>query len=61
MRRVVVFSWLLCFFIPLNIEAKKKPFGNGLYWEISDNGVLTVSGRGNMPNYDSDYEKNYHG
>lgn len=51
MRRVVVFSLLLCFFIPLNIEAKKKPFGNGLYWEMTDNGILIISGNGDMINF----------
>ena len=49
MRRVVLFSLLLCFLIPLNIEAKKKPFGNGFYAEITEDGVLISSGTGKMP------------
>lgn len=35
---------------PIRVEAKKKPFGNGLYWEYIDSGVLIISGNGDMPN-----------
>lgn len=49
MRRVVILSLLLCLFIPLNIEAKKKPFGKNLYWEVTPSGTLIISGYGDMP------------
>lgn len=42
---------LLCFLISTNMEAKKKPLGNGVYWELSENGTLTISGNGDMPNF----------
>lgn len=42
---------LLCLFTSVDTEAKKKPFGNGLYWELSENGTLTISGYGRMPDY----------
>ena len=58
MKWTIILCLMLCLIIPTTIEAKKKPFGNGLYWELSDNGVLTISGRGNMPNYAYDKYKN---
>ena len=40
-------------FFSIEIKAEKKPFGNGLYWELNSSGVLTISGIGAMP--DADY------
>ena len=51
MKRISFLFLMLCLFIPTSIVAKKKPFGNGLYWELSDNGILTISGYGNMPSF----------
>lgn len=36
---------MLCLFAPIKIKAQKKPFGNGLFWELNS-GVLTISGNG---------------
>lgn len=55
MKRAVIVFLMLCLVAPICIEAKKKPFGNGLYWELSDNGMLTISGYGNMPSFWSQY------
>ena len=41
---------LMYVFIAYNIYAQKHPFGNGLYWELN-NGVLTISGNGRMPDF----------
>ena len=51
MKRIIVTYLILCLFIPISIEAKKKPLGNGLYWEIYDNGVLVISGNGDIPDF----------
>jgi len=56
-KSILVFS-ILCLIAPMIIEAKKKSFGEGLYWNLS-NGILTISGHGPMPNgspYDSNHE-----
>jgi hypothetical protein len=50
MKKTIITYLILSFLFPLNVEAKKKLFGNGLYWEI-DNGVLTISGNGDMPDH----------
>lgn len=42
---------LLYLLTSINMEAQKNPFGNGLYWELSASGVLTISGNGEMPNF----------
>ena len=42
---------LLCLLASANIEAKKKPLGNGLYWELDKSGTLIISGNGDMPNF----------
>lgn len=55
MKRTILTCLILCVLIPISIEAKKKPFGNGLFWEISDNGILTISGSGRIPDY-SDFK-----
>lgn len=33
------------------MEAKKKSFGYGLYWEVTKQGELIISGRGAIPDY----------
>ena len=38
-------------------EAKKKPFGNGLFWEVTAEGTLIISGRGDMPDFEKDLYK----
>ena len=43
---------LLCILASVDMEAQKNPFGNGLYWELSASGVLTISGNGKMPNFE---------
>jgi len=48
MKRVIIAISLSLLFAA-NIDAKKKPFGQNLTWELS-NGVLTISGKGDMPN-----------
>ena len=53
MKRTIIACLMLCLLTPISIEAKKKLFGNGLFWEISDNGILTISGRGEIPGYPS--------
>lgn len=49
MKRSILICLVLCLIAPITIDAQKEPFGNGLYWELSD-GTLTVSGYGEMPN-----------
>lgn len=51
MKRTIVIYLILCFLVPISVEAKKRSFGKGLYWELSDDGTLTVSGFGIMPDY----------
>jgi hypothetical protein len=51
MKRIVLFCIIFCLVAPIEMEAKKKLLGNGVYWELSDNGTLTISGAGEMPNY----------
>ncbi len=51
MKHRIIIYLIICLLIPVPIEAKKKPFGNGLYWELFDNGTLTISGNGVMPDY----------
>ena len=51
MKRVIIAYLMLCLVVPIAINAEKEPFGNGLYWELSDNGTLTISGNGEMPNF----------
>ena len=51
MKRATIVFLMLCLIAPICIEAKEKPFGNGLYWELSEDGTLTISGFGAMPNY----------
>ena len=58
MRKAALYL-ILCLFIPITVEAKKKPFGNGLFWEF-DNGTLTISGRGEIPEFDYNSSKNFY-
>ena len=51
MKRLLLVYLMLCFVFPITIEAKKKPFGNGLCWELTSDGVLTISGTGYMPDF----------
>ena len=51
MKRAILVYLMLCLVVTICIEAKKKPFGDGLYWELTDDGTLTISGFGTMPNY----------
>lgn len=45
---------LLLFIVPMAMEAKKKEFAPGLYWEVVNNNVLVISGRGAIPDYSVD-------
>ncbi len=50
MKNVLCFISVLLFLsITGSVEAKKKSFGKNLYWELSTDGVLTISGSGDMP------------
>lgn len=51
MKKAFIVYIILCMFFPTVMEAEKKTFGNGLFWEITDDGTLTISGRGNMPDF----------
>ena len=48
MKKRIFICLSLCLFALQNAKAEKKPFGNGLYWEIN-NGTLTITGTGHMP------------
>lgn len=51
MKRVFFIFLALCVIAPFSLEAKKKAFGNGLYWELTEDGTLTISGNGRMPDF----------
>ena len=51
--------WMLCILLPIAMEAKKKPFGNGLYWEVTKQGELIISGKGDMPDFAEPHYKKY--
>ena len=55
MKRVLLVLLLFSLTVPAIVEAKKKPFGDGLYWELTDDGVLTISGNGRMPDKQRGY------
>lgn len=57
MKRSLIVCLIFCLFVPITLEAKKKPFGNGLFWELSADGTLTISGNGNMPELVGDSKK----
>ena len=48
MRKIIL---ALCLLVSMSINAEKKPFGNGLFWDLNSSGVLTISGNGAIPNY----------
>lgn len=49
MKKLLVY-WVLLTVAPMVAMAQKHAFSNGLYWELN-NGVLTISGNGAIPNY----------
>ena len=53
MIKNVLFYLMMLLVIPITTEAKKKPFGHGLYWELTKQGELIISGNGAIPNYNS--------
>ena len=48
MKKTAIFL-MMCLLVSATLEAKKKPFGNGLYWEVTKQGELIISGNGPMP------------
>lgn len=48
MKRAILIYMMLCLITPITIEAKKKKFGENLFWELTDDGTLTISGNGEM-------------
>lgn len=52
MKKSIFLCLVICLFAPITIDAQKKPFGNGLYWELND-GVLKISGNGAIPEHGS--------
>ena len=58
MKRALIVCLILCLIAPVKIVAKKKPFGNGLYWELNS-GVLTISGNGSMPDGPDEYTASF--
>ncbi len=48
MKRAILIYMMLCLIAPMTIEAKKKKLGNNLFWELTDDGTLTISGNGEM-------------
>lgn len=53
MIKNVLFYLMMLLVIPITTEAKKKSFGYGLYWELTKQGELIISGNGAIPNYNS--------
>ena len=51
MRRILFLCVVLCTMFSTTIDAKKKSFGNGLFWEVTADGTLIISGKGDIPNY----------
>lgn len=45
---------LLLFIVPMAMEAKKKEFAPGLYWEVVNNNILVISGQGEFPSLKKD-------
>ena len=48
MRRTLFLYFLFTLLACNTLEAKKKYWGNGLYWELNSSGILTISGNGSM-------------
>ena len=59
MKKIIIFFVLVLLFCPITIVAKKKSFGYGLYWELTRQGELIISGNGAIPNYGEPYYKKY--
>lgn len=51
-----IFMALFCLACCLNIAAKSSGTCGAGTWELTDDGILTISGKGNMPNYS--YQEN---
>lgn len=49
MKKLFIFCTLML--IVCMVDAKKKSFGNGLFWEVTSSGELIISGNGAIPNY----------
>lgn len=58
MQRFLIMFLMFCFLVPNNIEAKKKPFGKGFYWELTEDGVLTITGSGAIPRFNFSFSNN---
>ena len=56
MIKNVLFYLMMLLVIPITTEAKKESFGYGLYWELTKQGELIISGNGAIPNYNFPYE-----
>ena len=59
MKKLVLVSLLLCLVSPIGIEAKKKKLCDNVYWEITEDGTLTISGYGKMPSWKEPWKKRY--
>ena len=57
MKQILIIC-LVLLLDPITIEAKKNPFGDGLYWDLTK-GVLTISGHGPMPNEPDSYSNSF--
>lgn len=51
MRRILFLCVVLCTMLSTATDAKKKPFGDGLFWEVTADGTLFISGQGDMPDF----------
>ena len=59
-------GWILCFcalllFLPGRAEAAGGLFGNELAWYLDDEGMLTISGFGPMPDYADETQVPWYG
>lgn len=51
MRKATLVYFILFCMVSITAEAKKNPFGNDLFWEVTADGTLIISGQGDMPDY----------
>lgn len=56
MKQSLIICLILFLIMPIDIEAKKNQFGKGLFWELSDSGTLTISGYGDMPDFNTNHK-----
>ena len=49
MKKLFLLFLAFSFLVPNNLEAEKKSFGSGLFWDLNADGVLIISGNGRMP------------